>query len=223
MKRTYSADFINKILSHPAVKGGAKVLDGIDLSAFAESPENIFLVNDYGGFILLKVYPNTYEWHSQFLPEGRGPAVRECARESLDYVFTYTDAERLVTKAYKDNPASIKLAGEFMDQRGETPDYVYFDLLYSDWVLKEPKNLASGEAFHRMVDTNHDDDVTHDYYVGSAIRMCEAGNWKKGQFLYNQWAIMSGYECATLLNEQPPTFAIGSMTIEITGGTQLCL
>ena len=95
---------------------------------------------------------------------------------------------------------------------------------YSDWVFNDA-NLEAGEKFHKLVEetTNHDDDATHDYYVGACLRMANAGNYRKAQNIYNSWAMMSGYEPIRFIRECPPLATVGDMTLElINNEVRLC-
>ena len=62
----------------------------------------------------------------------------------------------------------------------------------------------------------------HDGYVGACIRLAKAGNIEKAQYIYNDWAIMSGYELAAVVKKTPLLVSIGNIIIEIGEEVVLC-
>lgn len=221
--RSFTAEFMAGVITHPSVIKGAKGWESIDIKPIVDNLDNYLLVNEWGGFIVIKRTAFTYECHTQFLPEGRGKGVREAVAEAFDYMFVNTDCEKIITKAYKDNPASIKLSREFFKEEGETKDYYYYSCSYTDWIRND-KNLSSGKIFHDIVEetTNHEDDEVHDYCVGFCLRMAKAGNVEKAQKLYNEWAVMSGYEPIVILRYKPLLAQIGLVRLEIGEEVRLC-
>ena len=222
--RSFDHKFLEEVITHPSVIKGAKGFEGIDLHRIVDNINNYLLVNEFGGFIVVNKMPGVYECHTQFLPAGRGAKVREAVIEAFDYMFINTDCERIITKAYKDNFASVKLSREFFSEEGETSDYFYYSLRYDDWV-KTDRNKLAGEQFHELVKetTNHSDDTTHDYYVGASMRMAKAGNYVKAQHFYNLWAVMSGYEPLVILKNNPLVVQAGDLRLEIGEEVRLCL
>lgn len=224
INRSFDYDFIQAVIGHPSVIKGAKAWECIDLKPTIDNLDNYLLVNDFGGFVVINRMPGIYECHTQFLPDGRGEAVRAAVVDAFDYMFINTDCTRIITKAYKDNPASIALSKEFFKEEGETEEYYYYSRSYSEWVYNE-KNELAGRSFHELVEetTNHDDDDTHNYHVGGCLRMAKAGNYIKAQHFYNEWAVMSGYETITILKQNPLLISVGNMKIEIGEEVRICL
>jgi hypothetical protein len=212
LRRDFNADFLNQVANDPAVKGGAK-LEGIaDLSQFV-TLDNVVLSYEAGCFLLINKGSGTYEVHTLALKEGRGNILRENIDLAMEYMFLQTDCLRLVTTAYKDNPASTALSEVYFNNKGETEGYKYYELQYQDWVVKCDKARDEGESFHLGVETNHDEDTVHDYHVGGAILLLKNGNIGKGAEMYNAWAAMSGYELITILSVAPLILQIGQMTV----------
>ena len=225
IKRDFNAFFINSVINHPSVRGGAGVQLGADVSALIRDTRNFVLCSEFGGFVVIQKTNQTYECHTQFLPEGRGGHVIASVVEAMLYMFTKTDCLRIVTKAHKDNPAALRLSRMFFTERGITGDYHYFDLGYHEWAGRSEACLLEGESFHNLVaeETNHDDDDAHDYQVGGALLIAKTGNIHKAQNVYNEWAVMSGYEPMILTSLNPPVAVIGDMMVTIENGSvMLC-
>jgi hypothetical protein len=213
---------MNSVINHPSVKGGAQVKGVCDISETILNRKNVLLENDHGGFLVLERMPGIYECHTQFLPSGRGANVRECAKWAFRYMFTKTDCMKVITTA--STPAAIKLSREFFREKGETGGVKYFSLTYEDWVETDDEVKREGELFHELVkdNTNHGKDESHDIHVGSASLMFKAGNINKAQTLYNQWAIMSGYEPVSIESANPLILRIKNMIISYEDGDILC-
>ena len=186
LKRSFDSEFINSVLNHPEVREGAEIGVDADVSEIVDNPVNFLLVNEHGGFIYVNLGDGMYEVHTQFLPEGRGMSAYHAAKESVRWMFINTDCLRIISKAKPDSGAQ-QLADKVLINKGFNGHYHYYSLDYMDWVETDPFNRAKGEQFHSLVEgiTNHDDDEVHDYHVGGALLICEAGNPLKAQHLYN--------------------------------------
>lgn len=213
ISRVFNADYINAVANHPCVSVGAKIISPIDLMSVAEDYGNVILIFDGGAFILLGKGGGIYEVHTMALKEGRGKILRGAVNEALEYMFFKTDCIRLVTISYKDNVAACALASAYFDKRGENDEYNYYDLTYSQWIASCKTAQSAGEEFHKNIETNHDTDCSHDCNVGGALLLIKNGNVMKAISVYNQWAIMSGYEQAILTNQYPPIAHIGEMKL----------
>jgi hypothetical protein len=213
LKRSFNPELMHDVLNHSSVKDGAQIKGNADITSIIQNKENVVLQNEYGGFIIIKKMPGIYEWHTQFLPEGRGEPVRNAAKEALRYMFIETDCVRVISYAY--TAPARKLAEEFLKKRGNTNGMTYYSLDYLDWVETDQEAKRIGEAFHEMVkdETNHDDDEIHDYHVGAACLMATTGNIDKAQALYNQWALMSHYEPIHIEHRQPLIIRVKDMYI----------
>lgn len=215
LRRTFSADFINSVLMDESVSEGAEILGTADISQIASNPENVVLVNEYGGFIIIKKMPGVYEYHTQFLPDGRGKKAFKAAHESLLYMFTKTDCERVITRVNVNNPSVQRFTEKFMGLEGTNQGYHYYQLNIDSWIKVSQQCLNRGHKFHETVQehTNHGEDSIHDHYVGAACLMAEAGNFNKAQYFYNRWAVMSGYEPIYIISEMPTVLKIGDMIL----------
>ena len=116
-RRDFNANFLNQVANDPAVKGGAK-LEGITDLSHLVTFDNVLLSYESGCFLLINKGGGTYEVHTLALKEGRGDVLRENIDLAMEYMFLQTDCVRLVTIAYKDNPASIALSERYFDNNG---------------------------------------------------------------------------------------------------------
>lgn len=62
------------MVNHPAVRPacGLPELGALDFADLVARPENLFLLGEHGGFMLLWSAPDVREIHVFLLPEGRG-------------------------------------------------------------------------------------------------------------------------------------------------------
>jgi hypothetical protein len=234
VKREFDAEYINAVVNDPAVKDGAKIVEIADLALVASDARNFILVYDGGGFVIINRNDGVYEVHTQALKEGRGRTLRNAITEAMEFMFFQTDCVRLLTKAWKDNPASIALSNHYFNCKGDTEENYYYELLYRDWVETSNNAKEEGEKFHALVEDqkdhiangalataiekhkdDRDDDThdTHDYHVGGACLMLKYGNMFKAREMYNGWAKMSGYERIVILGTEPLVCGIGDMTL----------
>ncbi len=104
--------FLNYVINDPSVFPWVSLgAEGpLDMTAAVMDPKNLFLKNEYGGFLLIDKGDQVFEIHTQFLPEGRGRKARTAAREAMQYVFTRTLCQMLVTHCPLDNKPSAWLA-----------------------------------------------------------------------------------------------------------------
>jgi hypothetical protein len=211
-RRDFNANFLNQVANDPAVKGGAK-LEGITDLSHLVTFDNVLLSYESGCFLLINKGGGTYEVHTLALKEGRGDVLRENIDLAMEYMFLQTDCVRLVTIAYKDNPASIALSERYFDNKGETKEYKYYELQYQSWIIKSHLAKDEGEKFNLSVKTNYAKDSLYDYHVGGAILLIKNGNIGKGAEMYNAWAVMSNYEQIAILSVAPLIMQIDHMTM----------
>jgi hypothetical protein len=108
LKRTFDPDFLNAVANDAAVRPWLLGDGVIDLGPLLADERNVALVNDAGGFVLTANGLGDYEVHTMFMPgaDDVAGAARECAA----WVFSNTDAMRIVTKCPRDNLRARKLA-----------------------------------------------------------------------------------------------------------------
>lgn len=110
--RDMNADRLNLIANHPDVFKWVSVpgIGYLDASAIAEDPKNYVLMTDGGGVFYHSHGNGIYEAHSQYLPDARGKFALDTTRETIDWMFTHTDCERIITAVPKGNLAAAVLA-----------------------------------------------------------------------------------------------------------------
>ena len=96
---------------HPDVEPFVSLGQDIpDLEAVIDDHQNVCLMNKHGGFLFQQVEPGTYEVHTAFVPEGRGPHVVELARRAVAYMFEQVGADEIRTFVAYDNLPAMRLA-----------------------------------------------------------------------------------------------------------------
>lgn len=75
------------MINHPAVRPscGLPELGDLDFSDLLARPENLFLIGEHGGFMLLWSAPKCREVHVFLLPEGRGKWGFDAQHEVIAY------------------------------------------------------------------------------------------------------------------------------------------
>lgn len=225
IRRDYTAEFINSVINHPSVRDGAEVKGFGDATEIVQNLNNFVLVTEFGGFVVVKKMQGIYECHTQFLPEGRGPHAVAAVKAALRYMFLKTDCTRIVTKVNVENKAVQHFTAQFFKKRGRQGNHFYYSMDFDDWVVTDEACLNEGATFHSQVKdtTNHEDDKTHDCFVGAAWLMARANNIFKAQLIYNRWAVMSGYDPLLILTETPLTVMAGTMKLAIEQESITCL
>lgn len=215
LKRSFDPDFINSVLNDPSVRDQSEIKGLGDVTDIVSDVNNVLLTNEFGGFIYIKKQLGVYEVHTQFLEAGRGVKALKAAIDSVRYMFIHTDCMRILSNARPENTGACQLAERVLGQKGFNGTYNYYSLEYMEWVETDRIVKKRGEFFHTLVEesTNHDEDDIHDYHVGAAIMLCEAGNALKAQQVYNYWAIASGYELVNIDSFNPLIVSVGNMRL----------
>lgn len=217
LTRTFDNTFINSVINHPDVREGAGVKEGelCDVSFLFDDVRNVCLVTKGGGFLLFHRAPNTYELHTQFLPEARGAAPLIAIEEAFLYMFVNTECLIINTKVSEKNTGAKKITEQYADFVSFHDGYYHFTLTYESWVKRSSRCKKRGEAFHEQLGDkkDHADDPMHDSYVGSAILMLEANNMDKAEFTYNRWALSAGYAPMVILSLHPVIIQVGDLMI----------
>ena len=112
LERTTDGQRMQRIIEHPSVFPHVSLGDAhVDLVKHVENPENICLMNEWGGFLFVKLSDTEYEVHTQFLPQGRGRRVIKAAREALNEMFR--KCERITTYVPDGNKGADSLCRAF--------------------------------------------------------------------------------------------------------------
>lgn len=234
------AALLNSVANHPDVRGALGGEGAIDLAPAIDDPANIALVNEAGGFLVMRQGPALYEAHTLFLPEGRGDRAIAAMQQGMRYLFTETDCLELRTRIPGNNPAAAMFARVsgfreiFTRDRawpvsgGEPVSISYQTQTFDNWRARDPLIAAFGHAFHEELEVakqaagsaldQHPDDPAHDRAVGASFLMIRAGNVRKGVATYNRWASLAGYANITLLSETPPILDVVDAIVTMRNG-----
>lgn len=237
--RDFDAARINEILNDPTVRGDVAGKDEgrLDLTKSMENTNNVVLLGDHGGCVLIKIALGVYEVHTQCLREGRGAWAYQLTEAVTRWMFTNTDCYEIVTRIPRKHLAARHLAirtglkFEFAREmecvwRGIRQAVDIYSFRIQDWASKVTALDASGSAFHEFLhaeaarigvkNTAHDDDHQHNRYVGIALSMIEGGHPQKAVNFYNRWAMLVRHQTVSLINTDPVTirFDIGDLVFD---------
>lgn len=235
IRRTMSPTLFDEVANHPEVRpwlgGGTGPLD---TRPWVENPAVFCLEADKGGFVFHPILAGVYELHTMFLPEGRGKALMDAAREAWRYMFTQTDALEIVTKCPDDNTGARMASSQhgfrerFRREDAWAPGVgiSYRVLSVDDWIARDQACADEGLAFHLALDAakdaagsklpTHPHDEAHDRVVGAAVMMAKAGNMAKAVGLYERWRVFSGYGPIEALSNT--LVDVGDAIVSITPG-----
>lgn len=116
---------LNAIANHPNVRPwlGGDGASLIDYSLARERyPGTFALIFDHGGFVIVPKPNGVLEFHTQFLPEGRGRIALACANKAADWLFGEYGATALETYVPHANKAALGLALIFGFERTHDDD-----------------------------------------------------------------------------------------------------
>jgi hypothetical protein len=247
VKRDYSPSKINEISNrpdiYPWVHGN---LEGpLDFTGFVEEKSpHVNLMGEHGGCIFSKcpVGYGLYEGHVHIAPKGRGRWALTAVKECIYYMFTSTDAVEIWCRCPAGNIAvhalvralkrdiggskEFRAVNGWIQDRKHIPADIY-SIQIQDW-MRSAKGLVEwgrwfqgqiNEEFRRLgkQELQHEEDETHNRYVGAAVEMIRNGQAVKGVVFYNRWAAMAAYQPIHLVSNDPITLNVGEATLELHG------
>lgn len=210
IQREFTANRLNAILNHPAVRPWVANDDAgvIDVSAAVSNERNVLLMGEHGGMFFVCLQPGIYELHTQVLPSGRGEWARDMAEACALFMFTRTDAFEVLTRIPGGHVAA-RVAAEAMDMRMEflreggcvfknrVTDLRVYSQRIQEWAARAPGMVDLGRWLHNRMaqeaarlglpNVLHDDDENHNRYVGVATAMAFGGQPGKAVSYYNRW------------------------------------
>lgn len=240
IKRVFNSKRINEIVNDKSVFdliAPEGIGETIDLTDTVNNLNNFVLMDfeepSLGGFVFFATpISNTYEVHTQFLPEGRGQYAYGLAKDALHYMFCKTDCVEVLTKVPRFNhPAnafakSLGFTQEFtrknawIKKSNSSPhDLDFLSLRFLNWALNDPDSLIRGNEFRKTLDkfqihVNHPTDVVHDKVVGACLEIIFSGPIDKAIHLYNKWTLFAGYEPALKITSNPLVLSMGNLILE---------
>ena len=237
VSRHATAQFSNSLADDPSIApflaagaGHAAAMDRL----FAD-PNNVGLFGQFGGVFFHKLCPGYYEAHTKVLPQGRGVWAVQMMRSAMLWMATRTDALEVVTKCPHGNLRAMALARvvgceyewttrPLFPLNGKIVPCDMYVMRLHLWVKQEHAFLARcGERFHQWlvgqgVPADHISDETHDAYVGAAMEMILGGQPVKGLWFYGKWAVVSGYQQAVMVSDDPLIIDIGTARLALEAG-----
>ena len=237
--RSFDTIKANTLANHSAIRPfvGPPSETPLDVSLIVKNPDNYFLLGEFGGVIFVHLQTGIYHAHTNITPEGRGPWGLSMVQESLKWMFCHTGAVEIMTHVPKGNYAARALAKaiggvyEFTNRsiwidNGQPISADIFRLTIQDWAMRAPGLAERGQWFHTRLESEfaklgiaeeaHDDDETHDRYVGMACEMILGGQPQKGVIMYNRWAAMADYQQVMLLSQNPLAIDIRNSIVRVT-------
>ena len=226
LERRFDSERINEIANDPSVFPlicGYRTAP-FDLTPITSDENNVCLVGKHGYVLFIRMQPGIYEFHTSVLPEGRGRWMIDGSQEAFYYMFTKTDAFELLTKCPDGNLASkvgAKAVGCLPVFRtrpnwpidGKLMCVDVYSIIIQNWIKNANGLVESGKWFHNNLEEQykklnksleiHEEDGTHDRYVGLAAELLRSGHIVKAISLYNRWAFLAGYKQINVVSLKP--------------------
>jgi len=143
LTRTLDATFLNGVANHPEVRPwlGTDGESFADLGVLLALPGAFALQNEHGGFVFTPTNEEGgYEFHTQFLPEGRGRKALAASLEAERMMFENFGARVLHTYVPHDNAAAfglVRIAGFTRTHEDEANSY--WALTRADWQARRDR------------------------------------------------------------------------------------
>lgn len=129
------ATFLNTVANHPEVRPALGEGESFcDLGVLLALPGAFALESEYGGFVFTPTGDGCYEFHTQFLPEGRGRHAMEASFEGCRAMFEDYAAPALETYVPHGNVGArwlVRFAG-FRETHRDN-EQSYWRLTREDW------------------------------------------------------------------------------------------
>lgn len=158
--RTYFADFFNTIINDPAIRHQFGYTGYLDVTGLLLNTNNYALANDEGGFMFLARPGAVYEVHTMFPPTANPLKTVRFMKKAVEYMFTQTPCETIVTQVPDDNKAASKLCDmmgfhEDMHEDNAWKPGVgisYRSLILDRWARGCSTGQEAGKAFPRSAE-----------------------------------------------------------------------
>ena len=184
-------------------------------------------------FLVRPLIQGIFEFHTAVVPDGRGSWANQFFKDGLDWMFTQTNAVELLTKVPLSNVGAkfaVKSCGFSMGfpSHFNGEQTIVYSMTIQNWAHLAEILVPKGQWFHRELEQhyrasgktiNHDDDPTHDRYVGGTVAMIQAGFPQKAVSFYNRWALMSDYQPISVVSSDPLIFDIQESRIRVVNNT----
>lgn len=161
------------------------------------------------------------------------------SRYAFNWMFTKTDACELMTQCPQGNvpaKAGARAVGcthvfttrpvWLMGEKLVAVDI--YSILIHHWVKIADHLVGIGEKFHDDLEQKymesgkiieiHEEDETHNRYVGATFEMIKYGQVAKAVSFYSRWAIMARYEPIKVLSFNPLVIDIRDSRLKVENG-----
>jgi len=232
LARTLDPASINAAANHPDVRPwlGLLNLGPLDLTALVTDPANVTLAGEHGGFLCHRIGEGLFEIHSIFSPGGRG-RLRPETRAGLRFLFTQTDAVRVVTQVPDCNPRAAALALKtgfeqvlHRPSAWDAPDGTRCGVSYQAvtldrWAEVSTEVLVTGGALANAVALETDDAALRT--LGAAAELATGSPIKAVRFLETRaLAFQPGDPAAlTFVSLTPPTAILNGRHVHFLNGS----
>jgi hypothetical protein len=100
LERSFRGSSINELVNRDDIRPfvGGDTSKPLDLSGAIDDDNNIALMGDYGGFVLIWTAPRTYEVHTMITKGGRGEWALAAAKEGVRLMRDEYGASTLWTR-----------------------------------------------------------------------------------------------------------------------------
>lgn len=236
ISRSFDADRINKIVNDPSIYRWVKgyALGKLDLSGVVADHDNYLLMGEHGGVLFCEIQFGMYEAHTQILPAGRGEWAVNTVRAAVHWMFANTGAVEILSKCphrkAKALAHAVGLRPDWTVKRGwvidndPVPADVYA-IRVQDWMRDATGLVERGRWFHERLESEyarlgkseplHDEEASHNRYVGAALEMMFGGQLDKAVIFYNRWAAMSEYAPVAIVSRNPVVIDIRDALIGV--------
>ena len=195
------ADRLNEIVNHKSVYDWVcgSCVGPLDLANLLKDEAVLCFGGAYGCLIFNPMCtPALFSVHAQCLPGGRGAWMKEFTDDCVHILFCNTPCQEVMATVPIKNKACRALAqsvgfkkrwfaGNSWIYKHEFVDSYVYSLTVQDWLLRRDQLIEIGD---RLVNTNELPDLSRHY--GMLSEMNDGGQYTKGVYLYNRWAMASG-------------------------------
>jgi hypothetical protein len=100
LERSFQSSLVNDLVNRPDIRPfvGGDTSKPLDLSQAIEDENNIALLGDFGGFVMIWCAPGTYEVHTMITEDGRGEWALDAARTGIAILADAYGARHLWTR-----------------------------------------------------------------------------------------------------------------------------
>jgi len=227
VRATNDIDYINELINMPGVReyhSPPSNTDEIDFGPAMAAGTVAVTYNETHLWLYVPVTLGVYEVHTSVHPEHRGADTVGLSRESVDYMFTYTDAVELWTRVPEGNEAAYALAQKCGFKTRFTTHGAWdgepvraMSLPISVWAARATSFRRMGEWLRwelEQAGATVEEDKIADQYAGIATWMANNGQGVKATWFYNQYAFTAFRPLITCHGDNPAILQLGEYFVK---------